>query len=147
MSQDLLEYAENGNFYRMAATVKNDGADINYQNDSGYSAMTLAACNGRLKCVKWLAESGANLELADKNGMTPILAAAEEGQFEIVKLLHCLGANIYAKTVENESIADIANVSAKNGKVLMEFIESVFEQDQLNSMIPHDHKEASEFSF
>ncbi|CAF1216704.1 unnamed protein product, partial [Didymodactylos carnosus] len=71
-------------------------ANANHQNQSGISALMLAAEQGYFECVKLLVEFGANLELAPSGqialnmnlcGQTPLFCAAKEGRQEIVKYL------------------------------------------------------------
>ena len=44
------------------------GAEVNYQNPDGTTAMMLAASNGQAAVVKLLIEKGANTSLIDKWG-------------------------------------------------------------------------------
>jgi len=71
-------------------------ANPNHQNQSGISALMLAAEQGYFECVKLLVESNADLELAPNGdlalqmnlcGQTPLFCAAKEGRTEIVNYL------------------------------------------------------------
>ncbi|CAF1267411.1 unnamed protein product [Adineta steineri] len=71
-------------------------ANPNHQNQSGISALMLAAEQGYFECVKLLVQAGADLELAPSGqlaltmnlcGQTPLFCAAKEGRIEIVKFL------------------------------------------------------------
>ncbi|CAF1411584.1 unnamed protein product, partial [Rotaria sordida] len=77
-------------------------ANPNHQNQSGISALMLAAEQGFFECVKLLVQAGADLELAPSGqlaltmnlcGQTPLFCAAKEGRTEIVKYLLDRGAN------------------------------------------------------
>ncbi|CAF1008766.1 unnamed protein product [Rotaria sp. Silwood1] len=77
-------------------------ANPNHQNQSGISALMLAAEQGYFECVKLLVQAGADLELAPSGplaltmnlcGQTPLFCAAKEGRTEIVKYLLDRGAN------------------------------------------------------
>lgn len=77
-------------------------ANPNHQNQSGISALMLAAEQGFFECVQLLVEAGAELELAPSGplalamnlcGQTPLFCAAKQGQVQIVKYLLDCGAN------------------------------------------------------
>ncbi|CAF3681618.1 unnamed protein product [Rotaria sordida] len=77
-------------------------ANPNHQNQSGISALMLAAEQGYFECVKLLVQAGADLELAPSGplaltmnlcGQTPLFCAAKEGRTDIVKYLLDRGAN------------------------------------------------------
>ncbi|CAF1364637.1 unnamed protein product, partial [Adineta ricciae] len=77
-------------------------ANPNHQNQSGISALMLAAEQGYFDCVKLLVQAGADLELAPSGqlaltmnlcGQTPLFCAAKEGRIDIVKYLLDRGAN------------------------------------------------------
>ncbi len=78
------------------------GANPNRQNQSGISALMLAAEQGFYECAKYLCEGGANVDLAptgktamsmNVGGQTPLFCAAKEGHIEIVKYLLEKNAN------------------------------------------------------
>lgn len=77
-------------------------ANPNHQNQSGISALMLAAEQGHFECVELLVQAGADLELAPSGelalvmnlcGQTPLFCAAKQGQVKIVKYLLDRGAN------------------------------------------------------
>jgi ankyrin repeat protein len=77
-------------------------ANPNHQNQSGISALMLAAEQGYFDCVRLLVQAGADLELAPSGqlaltmnlcGQTPLFCAAKEGRTDIVKYLLDRGAN------------------------------------------------------
>ncbi|CAF4384462.1 unnamed protein product, partial [Rotaria sp. Silwood2] len=77
-------------------------ANPNHQNQSGISALMLAAEQGYFECVKLLVQAGADLELAPNGpsalkmnlcGRTPLFCAVKEGRTDIVKYLLDRGAN------------------------------------------------------
>lgn len=77
-------------------------ANPNHQNQSGISALMLAAEQGYFECVKNLVDGGADVELAPSgrtalhmnlSGQTPLFCAAKEGNLEIVKYLLDKNAN------------------------------------------------------
>jgi ankyrin repeat protein len=53
------------------------GADINFKDEFGDCALTVAADNGRLDVVKFLAEQGADLLITDEDGKTAFQIATD----------------------------------------------------------------------
>ncbi len=63
------------------------GADINYQDEDGDSALILAAFYGRAPAVKELIARGAKLTLTDKAGRDALACARDKGRADCVALL------------------------------------------------------------
>ncbi len=55
------------------------GADINYQNKNGQTALKFAASNKKLENVKVLVQKNADKNLKDNNGKTALDYAKEKG--------------------------------------------------------------------
>ncbi len=70
------------------------GADINFQESNGESAIMAAAYSGHAKAVKLLIKKGANVNVKDDQWFTPLICAAMEGHLEVVKLLIAAGAHV-----------------------------------------------------
>lgn len=69
------------------------GADVNYANSAGYSALPLAAHEGHTECVKLLlAAPGVDLNRRNKNDLTALDAAQIEENDECIGLLTEAGA-------------------------------------------------------
>ena len=73
------------------------GADVNYADSDGFTAIHSASARGDVACVKLLLKLGANPKVAadtvDGDGATPILNATCNRRFECVKLLLQAGAD------------------------------------------------------
>lgn len=76
------------------------GADVDTQNETGHTALTMA-CNNKasLEIAKFLLENGANIEGIGKNEPsydieTPLTYAAMYGELELVKFLLASGADV-----------------------------------------------------
>ncbi|CAF4113390.1 unnamed protein product, partial [Rotaria magnacalcarata] len=96
-------------------------ANPNHQNQSGISALMLAAEKGFFECVKLLVQAGGDLELAPTGqlavrlnlcGQTPLFCAAKEGQTDIVKYLLDRGANPH---IQNDYGVGILWIPAQKG--------------------------------
>ena len=57
------------------------------QDDSGQSALHLAARHGFMDTVKVLLDHQASVTVTDLNGYTPLYLAASEGNYEAAKLI------------------------------------------------------------
>ena len=70
-----------------------EGADVNAQNESGESALFLAAWLGRLEFVNQLLEFGADVNLKDDCGRVPLFDVCRAGSVEMVQILLDAGAD------------------------------------------------------
>lgn len=131
MSKELLEAAKEGNIEQLQFELSN-GADINFQDDHGYSALHLASICGELRAVKFLVSKKANLELIDGNGHTPISSAMGWNRNDIAFFLMNNGADLLIKDNQGRSILDSAN------KEIKEYAQRFIEQKTLVQIIKHD---------
>ncbi|EPS37921.1 hypothetical protein H072_8368 [Dactylellina haptotyla CBS 200.50] len=92
--------AEIGNPGLLEALLKRNEIQINLQAEqSGKTALILAAENGHIDCVRLLlAEQYLAVDEQDKTGATALYEAASKGHVEILELLLIKGANAAAET-------------------------------------------------
>ncbi|XP_029473082.1 cortactin-binding protein 2 isoform X2 [Rhinatrema bivittatum] len=74
--------------------LNEEGMDINFSCEDGYSALYSAAENGHTDCVRLLLTSGAQIDAADKNGFTALCSAAAQGHFKCTELLLAYDADV-----------------------------------------------------
>ena len=95
----LLEYAEKGNIEGVKLLVNNGQADTYQGNDSGFSALALAAKNGDITMAEFLIEKGALIAtstLSEKwfsshpRTQCPIKLARDHGYNDLADWLHSL---------------------------------------------------------
>ncbi|XP_071833631.1 protein phosphatase 1 regulatory subunit 12B-like isoform X16 [Apostichopus japonicus] len=86
----------------------NIGADINYANIDGLTALHQAVIDENQDMVEFLLENGANIESQDNEGWTPLHAAASCGFIDIASFLIESGANVAAVNNEGEIPLDLA---------------------------------------
>ena len=63
------------------------GADVNLQQNDGFSPLNAASQEGHTDCVKLLIEHGAEVDTRSKRGLTPLYSAARKGHIEVVQFL------------------------------------------------------------
>jgi ankyrin repeat protein len=76
------------------------GVDVNYKssrtNDSGLSALHIAAQNGNYESAELLANNGAKLDDTDRSQQTPLHKAAKNNRSDIIEMLGHKGVNLDA---------------------------------------------------
>ena len=65
-----------------------NGADINKQDDRGYSALHICAWENYADCIPFLLSHGANVNAVTKSGQTPLALAEANENTESADLLH-----------------------------------------------------------
>ncbi|KAM5252357.1 protein phosphatase 1 regulatory subunit 12A isoform 5-T5 [Hipposideros larvatus] len=88
------------------------GADINYANVDGLTALHQACIDDNVDMVKFLVENGANINQPDNEGWIPLHAAASCGYLDIAEFLIGQGANVGAVNSEGDTPLDIAEEEA-----------------------------------
>jgi ankyrin repeat protein len=73
------------------------GADVNAQNESGKTALMMAAFGGKLDIVKLLRSNEARYELKDSAGLSAIHYAVDSNNPEVVEYMLYDGADVNAK--------------------------------------------------
>ncbi|AEM23266.1 ankyrin repeat-containing protein [Brachyspira intermedia PWS/A] len=82
----LMNAVYNGNTNIINMLLEN-GADINYTNDSDMTPLIYAAYKGNTNIINTLLENGADINYTNYYGMTALMYAASYNQFEAVKIL------------------------------------------------------------
>lgn len=102
-NHELLKAAKEGNLARIKE-VCDAGAYIEARNNNGVSAIILAANNGHLDIVKYLAEEkNANIEARSNDGKSALMWAARWGHTEVVKYFLDIGCRIDILDVDGMS--------------------------------------------
>jgi Ankyrin repeats (3 copies) len=86
---DLWQIAESGDLDQLRQVLSR-GVDINAYNDSGMTALMVAAYHGRREMVSALLEHGAKPNAANDEGLTAAMLADDAGHEEIVRTLVAL---------------------------------------------------------
>ena len=90
--------------------VQQDGVDVNYQAESGYTAANSAAFNGHKECVRILARSGkVDWNKRDKKGAVPLYWALDQDHSDIVDIIvKQPGMDYSVKTEAGLTLAHVA---------------------------------------
>ena len=89
------------------------GADVNYKNYFGWTALILAAGDGYTETAEVLLKYGADVNYKLNDGWTALMFAAENGYTETAEVLLKYGANVNAKN----NYGNTALMLAKNEEV------------------------------
>lgn len=97
---------------------KERGFDFNQRDIKGRTAVYVAAEEGAVRAISFLAKHGADIEAADQSGVTPLMAAARAGNTgtgdssEVIKYLLDKGADARRK----DKVGKFALIHAMDGK-------------------------------
>ena len=89
---ELMKASRDGNLEAVQRALDN-GAEVDFQNKKGKTALMLAASNGHTATVKLLIDHGADINLQDYFGTTAIIVAATAGHTETAQFLAQKGAD------------------------------------------------------
>ena len=81
-------------------------ADVNLQDDMGYSALHACVISNNLDCAKVLVQIGADINLRDNFGNVPLFYTSK-GAYDMLHFLLAHGANCDAKNFYDVSPVDI----------------------------------------
>lgn len=100
----LINSVAKGNI-EIAKFAIDNGADINFRDQSGYSSLHFCALNKYPDLTDLLIEKGANINIRDEHGNSPIWTAIfnAKGDFSIVHKLYKAGADIETKNKHGKS--------------------------------------------
>jgi uncharacterized protein len=83
---NLIEAVKAGD-YALAERLIAEGADVNQQDEQGWTSLNFAAGKGELHLVKLLVENGADIFKVGRDLRTPYMIALAAGRLSIVRYL------------------------------------------------------------
>ncbi len=88
----LADAATNGNLAEVERLLATE--DVNQSDETGFTALHGAACNGHTKIVRLLLDQGAKVNYAGQCGDTALFGAVVRGHTHVVRLLLDHGSNV-----------------------------------------------------
>jgi len=95
-SSALMFAAERG-FLPIVTLLVDKGADVNYRNTYGYTALHAAVSGSHAEVVSALLEKGADVHAIEEKGRTPLFFAIGQKALDVVRLLKEHGADVNAR--------------------------------------------------
>ena len=90
----LIEWAKKGEIEEVRKCIQ-QGADVNaHEDNTGWTALSRASCNGHNEIVTMLLENGADIEAKAKDGATVLIMAVSWGHEKGVEVLLEYGADV-----------------------------------------------------
>lgn len=83
----LIMVASEFNCIKIVELLLENDANVNAQDQSGWTALMHAAFNGNAKIVQMLLNNGANIDLSNNYGDTALALAINNGRQQIIELL------------------------------------------------------------
>src|SRR5215468_9883983 len=88
----LIKAAKNGAYSEAEQLIKS-GADVNQQDEQGWTPLNFAAGSGDLSLVKLLVENGADVLKVGRDRRTPYMIALAAGRVPVVQYLRTVEDN------------------------------------------------------
>ena len=118
-----LLYAAARNVPALVKPFVERGADVNAQNDRGWTALMWATGAGDIvdkpELVTALLDNGADPNLADRDGWTALMFAAKAGNTQAIKVLVGRGANRALTNKDGDSALTIARQTANKTTIAL----------------------------
>ena len=91
--QFLINAARQGDLGALRELIAG-GADVNVQDEKGYTPLIIACYNGQLEAARLLLDSGADVDAQDFGGNTALMGVCFKGYPDIAELLIQRGASL-----------------------------------------------------
>lgn len=113
--KNLLMWAATMNFEEAVDILIKHDANLDVQDENGYTALMWACFNGKNECVTALVEAGADLEIMDNNRSMAIDHARRDGNKNLVNYLEPLNSEYTRAVKENKALEkEIDNKKSPN---------------------------------
>ncbi|XP_076323123.1 uncharacterized protein LOC143232022 isoform X2 [Tachypleus tridentatus] len=141
----IHEAAKSGDLHVIKLLLKNDRKRIETVDERGWTPIHLAAANGHVDIIKFLAQEGAHLAALDPSGYTAIHLAAMNGHASCIEILLNQGCEIENVTSEGFTPLHLTviNDHVDCCKLLLSMGANITRRDALNRTV---HDIADEYS-
>lgn len=109
----LIVAATTGNIPTAKQMIE-EGADVNYKDTDGWSALSEAVLSGQVEVLKLLIDSHVDVNLKHQKGWTALMVAAQKNQMQAARLLLKAGADPKIRNDEGVTAAMIAIEQGNN---------------------------------
>ena len=105
------------------------GANINTQDENGFSALHIATQEKHIDMVSYLLQNGANVNIQDKFGNTPIMRTDRSTPPELLRILLENGTDVDIKNIAGVSFRDITIANPLTQELLDKYFTSLEKQE------------------
>ena len=106
----IIEAAKIGNTEVVKLLIK-ENADVNVQDEDGWTALLLASLNGHTQVVELLIKENADVNIQKKNGVTALMLASVYGHTQVVELLIKENADVKIQSKEGVTALMLASLN------------------------------------
>jgi len=121
-SSSALMFAAERGFLPIVTLLVEGGANVNYKNRYGYTALHASVSGGHLEVARYLVDKGADVQATEEKGRTPLFFAIGHNDLDSVRLLKEHGAdlNVRDKTQWTPLFAAIEKNAVEIARYLIE---------------------------
>ena len=113
----IIEAAKIGNTEVVKLLLK-ENADVNIQNENGWTSLMLASLNGHSQVVELLLKANADVNIQDEDGWTALMIASLNGHTQVVKLLLKENADVNIQKENGWTVLMSASLNGHNTQVV-----------------------------
>eukprot|EP00607_Mallomonas_marina_P006888 CAMPEP_0182427004 /NCGR_PEP_ID=MMETSP1167-20130531/13516_1 /TAXON_ID=2988 /ORGANISM="Mallomonas Sp, Strain CCMP3275" /LENGTH=860 /DNA_ID=CAMNT_0024608809 /DNA_START=373 /DNA_END=2955 /DNA_ORIENTATION=- len=106
--ESLFHAARINDVKQIQDLIEIDKVDPNVEDNSGWTALTIASYEGKIESINTLVKFGADVNKAERDGWTPLMFAANKGRPTTIQRLLELGADPARVTVHGNYAHEIA---------------------------------------